>query len=130
MGETSGASHTHRIVVIEDDPDQRAAMVRYLALQGWDAEGAGDGREALALLTNVRPPCVIFLDLMMPGMDGWRFMDALRVRPTLAAIPIVVVSAYGNDESMRFLGAAEYLHKPFHLARAAETVRRLCPLGD
>jgi CheY-like chemotaxis protein len=128
VGETPGASHTHRVLVIDDDADQREAMVRSLVMQGWDVEGAGDGRAALALLTHVTP-CVIFLDLMMPGMDGWRFMDAFRVQPTLAAIPIVVVSAYGNDESMRWLGAAEYLQKPFRIARAADLVRRLCRLG-
>jgi CheY-like chemotaxis protein len=79
------AQHTHRVVVIEDDPDQREAMVRFLSAQGWTVEGARDGREALELLTPPPRPCVIFLDLTMPGMDGWRFMDALRILPTRCA---------------------------------------------
>lgn len=120
------AQHTHRIVVIEDDSDQRQAMVGFLAARGWIVEGAADGREALEILRAPTRPCVIFLDLTMPGMDGWRFMDALRVRPTLASIPIVVASGYGTPDAVRFLGAADYLRKPFRLARAADLVGRLC----
>jgi CheY-like chemotaxis protein len=123
------AQHTHRVVVIEDDPDQREAMVRFLSAQGWTVEGARDGREALELLTPPPRPCVIFLDLTMPGMDGWRFMDALRILPTLASIPIVVASAYGTPDAVRFLGAAAHLRKPFRMAQAAELVRELCLAG-
>lgn len=126
MGDVAGAGHTHRIVVIEDDADQREMLRRSFEPEGWEVAEAADGREALGVLRATQPPCVVFLDLMMPGMDGWRFMDELRVFPTLAAVPIVVVSGYGTEEAMRFLGAAEYLHKPFPLARAVDAVRRLC----
>ncbi len=68
----------------------------------------------------------MFLDLMMPGMDGWRFMSELRVRPTRRSIPIVVVSGFGTPEGVRSLGAADYLRKPFRMTRVVEIVRALC----
>jgi CheY-like chemotaxis protein len=127
-GDVAGATHTHRVAVIEDDSAQREALMEFLAGQGWEVAGAADGREALTVLATAKTPCVIFLDLMMVGMDGWRFMDELRVLPTLASIPIVVMSGYGTEDGVRMLGAADYLHKPFRLIHAAEMVRQLCPL--
>jgi CheY-like chemotaxis protein len=121
------ATHTHRVVVIEDDHELREAMMLLLTRHGCDVAGAADGVEALTCLATGPLPCVIFLDLMMPGMDGWRFMDELRVRPGLRAIPIVVTSAFGTPDGVRSLGAAEYLRKPFHLTRVVELVGKLCP---
>ena len=123
-----GARHTHRIVVIEDDPDLRAGMMSVVAAQCWEVAGAADGNEALTYLGSGTCPCVMFLDLMMPGMDGWRFMSELRVRPNLSSVPIVVVSGYGTLDGVRTLGAADYLRKPFRMTRVVEIVRALCPL--
>ena len=128
-GDMTGASHTHRVVIIEDDSDLRDAMLAFVAAQGWKVSGAADGHEALAHLARGEVPCVIFLDLMMPGMDGWRFMDELRVRPNLHAIPIVVISGYGTLDGVRSLGAVDYLRKPFHITRVVEVVEALCRAG-
>lgn len=122
----TAVSHTHRVVVVEDDHDLRGAMLAVLAAQGWEVAGAADGTEALAHLAHGPVPCVIVLDLMMPGMDGWRFMDALRVRPTLGSVPIVVVSAFGTPDGVRALGVAEYLRKPFRLRHVVHMVNELC----
>jgi CheY-like chemotaxis protein len=119
-------SHTHRVVVIEDDQDLRAMMVAVLAAQGWDVDGARDGAEALAHLARSPVPCVIFLDLMMQGMDGWRFMDELRVRPNLFAVPLVVVSGYGSLDAVRSLGAVDYVRKPFRIGRIVDVVKSRC----
>ena len=71
-------------------------------------------------------PCVILLDLMMPGMDGWRFMEEVRLHPGFHRLPIVVVSAYGTPDGVRSLGAAGYLKKPVEIDTLLEVVSQHC----
>src|SRR5882724_11665921 len=70
--------------------------------------------DALAKLRARPQPSLILLDLMMPGMNGWQFMDEVRVHPGPRQVPIVVVSAYGSADGVRSVGA-NYLKKPFDL---------------
>src|SRR5688500_140553 len=81
---------------------------RSLARQGWSVAEAADGREALARLARARPAAVI-LDLMMPGMDGFELLEAMRREPAWRGIPVVVVTAKDLDreELARLNGRAE-----------------------
>jgi len=118
----------HRILVVDDDEDIRATMIELFEDHGYEAIGAIHGRDALERLrAQERPPCVILLDLMMPVMDGWEFRHQQRSDPALAAIPVVVISAYRHRPSVTELDAAEYLNKPVQFDNLLEVVRRHCP---
>src|SRR3954469_6592848 len=84
----------HRVMVVEDEADLRDMMQMLLNAEGFDADVACDGRDALERLRrDGRRPRVILLDMMMPRMDGWAFRQRQLADPVLAPIPVVIVSA-------------------------------------
>jgi DNA-binding response OmpR family regulator len=119
-----------RILVVEDDHDIAELIVRYLQKAGHSVEAVTSGS---AVLPKVRatPPDAIVLDLMLPGMDGLLVCQALRADPTTAAIPVIMLTARG-EEADRIagleLGADDYVTKPFSpkelTARIAALLRR------
>jgi CheY-like chemotaxis protein len=113
------------VLLVEDNDDVREMMTLALQLAGNRVVTAANGREALHLLHERPPPCVILLDLMMPVMDGWEFGAAVRRDSRLSDIPIVVVSAL-TEEMADHLGAADYLPKPIDIERLLEVVCEHC----
>ncbi len=103
----SAGSARRSALIVDDEPGDRRIVRRLLEAAGWDVAEAEDGNRALAIV-SARPPDLILLDLMMPGMDGFSFMDELRRRPGGCAIPIIVVTAkdLSSDERDRLTGAA------------------------
>ncbi len=81
-----------RVLVVEDDPGNRELLIRMLEKDGYQVTGAENGSVALENIA-ANPPALILLDLMMPVMDGFAFLEALRQRPDFAEIPVVVVTA-------------------------------------
>ena len=79
-------------MLVEDDEKTREMMARTLEKTGWAVTQAGNGREALDMMSAVEPR-LILLDLMMPVMDGFGFLAALRVRPKWQHIPVIVITA-------------------------------------
>jgi CheY-like chemotaxis protein len=118
----------NRIVVVEDEEMIRESIIEFLADQGISAFGAVDGRDALQKLGATNPlPCLILLDLMMPIMDGRAFREEQLHTPRLAAIPVVVFSAYQDvAKTAGELGAAGYLAKPVDLTRLLRVIRQHC----
>jgi CheY-like chemotaxis protein len=108
------------ILIVEDDEDVREAMVHVLQAEGYDAVPAADGVDALGHLQAGLEPCLILLDLMMPRMSGWQFIEHQDVRASRA--PIVVVSAYGTADEMRSAGVAAYMRKPVDIDALLELV--------
>jgi signal transduction histidine kinase/CheY-like chemotaxis protein len=88
------------VLVVDDDPDSRGLVRRHLDKLGWSVAEAADGRDALAWLAGNPVPALILLDLMMPGMDGFAFLDEIGNHPEWRNIPIVILTA-------RQLGTAE-----------------------
>jgi CheY-like chemotaxis protein len=120
------------VLVIDDDADVRESIECALEDEGYEVRGASNGEEALRVLRerNVKPH-VILLDMMMPVMDGWAFRAEQESDPALAAIPVLVFTAYGSpNEIAEQLHAAGYLRKPLRLAdlvAAIERVRSAAP---
>src|SRR5262249_11757486 len=79
------------VLVIADDPDLRRLLRKTLAEDGWDVEEAGNGREAQACLAR-RLPALIILDLMMPEMDGFAFLDLLQGHAGWDKIPVLIIT--------------------------------------
>ena len=125
------------ILVIEDEAALRNNVVRMLSAEGYTATGAANGREGVAAARERRPDLVIS-DVLMPEMDGFGVLAALRGDESTAAIPFIFLTALEDREHFRRgmgLGADDYLNKPFRreelvsavevrLARAAASVRR------
>jgi CheY-like chemotaxis protein len=119
----------HVILVVEDDELIRDSLVEFLDEQGYQATGAVDGVDALGRLRSGAPlPCVIVLDLMMPNMDGRSFREEQLRDPRLAAIPVIVVSAYRDvAKNAAELAVAHYLPKPLKLPVLLDLVQQHCP---
>jgi len=115
------------VLVVEDDRDLRDAMVETLRLENYDALGAANGDEALGILRKGRLPQVIFLDLRMPVMDGWEFCRVLQESPTLAEIPIAIVSALREPRRLpERKRDAGLFQKPVDLDILLGTARSYC----
>lgn len=99
------------VLVIDDDPFTCDRVQRYLSGQGYRVEIAGAGDQGLAMARSLRPD-VITLDVMMPGMDGWAVLEAMKADPELAATPVVMMSMLENQELAVALGAENALSKP------------------
>ena len=113
------------VLIVDDDQDVREALKEAVLTFGREVETAEDGVAALALLRHLGRPCLILLDLVMPRMDGWRFLAHLRNTAALADVPVVVVSAHA--ESHKPAGADGLLRKPLDLSDLRETVLSHCP---
>ena len=112
------------VLIVEDDTMARSLMMRTLERQGYPLACAGNGREALELLRSGLLPSLILLDLMMPVMDGWQFLEEQKRDPALAAIPVVIISAARQNQAEAIaLGAAEYLQKPIELEELTAKVQ-------
>jgi PAS domain S-box-containing protein len=122
------------LLVIDDDPAVRELMERTLSQEGYAVHTAENGVRGLELAKALKPS-VITLDVMMPGMDGWAVVSALKADPDLSAIPVVMLTIV-DDQKLGFtLGASDYLTKPIDwkrltsvLARYRERVGRTCVL--
>jgi CheY-like chemotaxis protein len=87
---------TADVLVVEDDTDSRESLLELVQQMGFVAVAAADGVEALSLARE-RAPRLILLDLKMPVMNGWQFLDRRRLDPLLSRIPVVIVSSEGAD---------------------------------
>jgi CheY-like chemotaxis protein len=98
-----------------------------LELEGYEVVTASNGQEALRMLTNIDQPCLIVLDLMMPVMNGWEFLDALNTgnAPEAAHAPIIVVSAAADSVDLP-LRKHPVLRKPFNIESLLTEVRQHC----
>lgn len=121
----------HRILIVEDSPTMRELLGFALRrIRGAEIVEASDGLEGLRLLTSEKFD-IALVDLYMPEMDGLKLIQAVRARPELAGLPIVVVTtAEASEERARALalGANEYLTKPIHSNHVVAVVRSLLAL--
>jgi CheY-like chemotaxis protein len=114
-------------LIVDDDRSIVDGLGEYLGDDGYAVIGATNGSEALALLDSGLRPDVIVLDLLMPGMDGWDFRTAQLNEPSIAAIPVLVVSASGFSRHtiLTQLAVDEYLPKPLDPEAVVSVLDRL-----
>jgi CheY-like chemotaxis protein len=115
------------VLVIEDDSDTREVLCEILSGDGYRAVPARNGREAFEILGSGLRPCLILLDMLMPGMDGWQFRRAQQADEDLARIPVVVVSGVKATRNSALRGGAvAFLPKPIRPETLLETVSQTC----
>ena len=113
------------VLVVDDDPSIRDLLAEELRYRGYSVITARNGSEALDRL-HVMMPDVIVLDLMMPVMDGWTFVERYRDRAGRRPVPIIAVSAAGDlPPGYEALGVAAFLRKPFDLNELANCIAQL-----
>jgi DNA-binding response OmpR family regulator len=113
----SGATTVNRgrVLVVDDEPMVRDTLGQFLAEEGYVVDTAVDGSDALDRLRSARPDAIL-LDLMMPGMNGRQFLQALRDDPTYAQVPVLIMTAvHGLEVNLASIGASEVVEKPFQI---------------
>jgi len=122
-----------KVMVIEDDPDIRELLTLYFEAKGHEIESVQDGQEALAQLQHSQPD-LILLDVILPKLDGWSVLSAVRTQNTT---PVILLTSLNDTDDIikgLSLGADDYLCKPFEIreleARIMRIFRRLEPLPE
>src|SRR2546423_153494 len=118
--------HQEIVLIVEDDVETAKALAEFLSLEGFDSIIVENGQEAMAMLRTGRRPCLILLDIMMPGMDGWELRDAVLSDPGLSTIPIVVVTADTAAVGKAATLSLPIIRKPVDAGRLLAEVRRFC----
>ena len=116
-----------RILCIEDDAETRILLKKSLESAGMSVDSVWSGEKGVEAAMSGAFDCVI-LDLMMPGMDGFQVIRALKSQGLTSNVPVVVLTARDDKESKQramAAGASDYLVKPFDLSHLIETIRSL-----
>lgn len=113
----------HTVLLVEDESDLREMIQEALELSGYAVVAVGDGQAALDAIPSIERICLVVLDLLMPGMNGWDFCEHARKRPELASVPIVIHSSATNVVPE---GVAAVVRKPVKLAQLLSIVGEYC----
>jgi signal transduction histidine kinase/CheY-like chemotaxis protein len=111
------------VLVIDDDPNVQDLMRRLLSKEGFRVVTASAGEEGLKLAGELRPD-VITLDVIMPSMDGWAVLSALKANPELADIPVIMLTIMDSKNMGYTLGASDYLTKPIDRDRLSTILQK------
>ena len=116
-----------RILIVEDDPNILESLRFILQRAGFEIETVTDGSEALDRVRH-RQFSAVVLDIMLPRMNGFEVLKAVRSDPALAALPVIVLTAKGQTNDRRMaesIGASAFITKPFSNSELVERVSRL-----
>jgi CheY-like chemotaxis protein len=117
-------AHGPTVLVVDDNEGLVELLGRYLTGHTCRVTAAASGQEGLKLAQDMLPDAII-LDVMMPEMDGWEFLQRLRARPETALIPVVICSIFNDPELAYSLGASLYLPKPVSRDNVLKALRQL-----
>jgi CheY-like chemotaxis protein len=112
------------ILIIEDEPIIRETLRDSLELEGYKVQAVENGKEGLSVIRKMERPCLILLDLMMPIMNGFEFLDMKEQDVTIATIPVVIVSAF-PDQAQK-VNANGFVKKPIDLDLLLSFIKRFC----
>ncbi len=121
LGEPSSSAET--VLVIDDDPAVRDLVQRFLAREGFRVLVAASGEEGLRLAREARPDAIT-LDVLMPGLDGWAVLAALKGDVALADVPVIMLTLLDDRDLGYALGASDYLTKPLDRERLLAALRK------
>jgi CheY-like chemotaxis protein len=117
----------HTVLVVEDEVELCEIMCQALELSGYAVIGARDGKDALDKVDGIDSLCLVILDLLMPEMNGWEFVEQLRKRARFTAVPIIVHSSAAGPAPAT---VARVLKKPVPFDGLLAAVREYCrPAG-
>jgi CheY-like chemotaxis protein len=120
---TSARPLAGTVLVIDDDPAVRDLMQRFLSKEGFRVETTADGEEGLRLARQLRPD-IITLDVVLPKIDGWSVLSALKADPELLHIPVIMLTIV-DDRNIGFaLGASDFMTKPIDRDRLISLLRK------
>lgn len=114
---------SHTVLIVEDEEDLREMMREALQMSGYAVITANDGSDALRKIDEIGRPCVILLDLLMPGMNGWEFFEKVRERPELLSVPVIV---HSSASSRAPAGVTRVRQKPLAFERLVSVVAEYC----
>jgi CheY-like chemotaxis protein len=115
------------ILVIEDNKEIQDSLKSALEVEGYNVFTADNGQDGMDKLGRIPTPCMILLDLMMPVMNGWEFVEELSKDLMLSTIPVIVVSAFGDKKGTP--KTEGYIQKPIDLDALLNTVCKHCSHG-
>ena len=124
--DAGGGDMAKKILVVEDDTDNRRIVAKVLAVEGYEVIEATDGIEALAQARSQLPD-MILMDLALPNMDGWEATRQLKGDPKTRSIPVVALTAFamrGDEEQARAAGCDDYIPKPARPFTIREVVKK------
>lgn len=120
-----------KILIVDDEAGMREMLNDLLADMNCDLHFAADGNEGLEKAIEVKPDLML-LDIMLPGMDGFQLCEAIRKRPDIAAVPVIMVTGHNTEESARRgieVGAEDVLSKPFNMSELKLRARTILQLN-
>ena len=118
-----------RILVVEDQEDDRQIIRDMLAGTGYAITEAEDGEQALAAVAKERPD-LILMEIQLPSMDGYEAMRRIRTNPTLLSIPIIAVTSFtpsGEEQKARAAGCDDFVPKPYSPRELLAKIRQYIP---
>jgi signal transduction histidine kinase/DNA-binding response OmpR family regulator len=121
----TGPSNAPLILIIDDDVTVRDVVGRFLEREGFSVAKADGGKEGLRMAREMHPAAVT-LDIMMPDLDGWTVLAAIKGDPDLADLPVVLMTIVDERNRGYALGATEYLVKPVDRQKLMDVLRGLC----
>lgn len=126
MAEDAAGANNSYVLIVDDDPPIRNLVKQVLRRMGHEGREARDGAEALTIIEEALPRLVV-LDLMMPRMNGWEVIEALRERQLIEKIPVIVLTAVGSQrtDNLPALGVRAVLGKPFEIIDLMATAKRV-----
>lgn len=113
------------ILIVEDDPNISKAIQLALELEGYSSLAAPNGKIGINILDSEPLPSVIFLDLMMPVMDGIQFMAEVSKNAAFSKIPVVLVTAF-TEKAGQISGIAGVIKKPINIDSLLEFAQKYC----
>lgn len=129
MQKNSVTSENKNTALIVEDDEQIAYLLRFiLEREGFKVELASDGRAAQAFITSGAPPALVMLDVMLPFVDGYQLLAAIRAQDGWEGVPVIMLTAKSQEKDIvRALesGAADYMVKPFKPDELRARIKRL-----